>query len=168
MMFVSNRSGIHKVIVIVVSALLFFAGVSMASAEQFGRFFTTAKQRQHLEELRKERPETIIEIDETEIFFEEQSEVETVPLNAITVKGLVYRKGGKSTAWINDSNSYEGDLASQYTQVRRGNIHSDKVIIGLPDNSPDIKLKVGQTYEPGTDQFNDIVKETGSFRIPAR
>lgn len=168
MMFVSNRSGIHKAIVILVPALLVFAGISTASAEQFGRFFTTAKQRQHLEELRKEKPEAVIIIDEAEIFIEEQSEVETVPLNAITVKGLVYRKGGKSTAWVNDSNSYEGDLASQYTQVSRGNIHSDKVIIGLPGNSPDIKLKVGQTYDPGTEQFNDIGKQTGSFRIPAR
>ena len=61
-MFVANRNGINKGL----AALLFFAGVTTVSAEQFGRFFTTAKQRQHLEELRKAKPETIIEIDETE------------------------------------------------------------------------------------------------------
>ena len=81
--------------------------------------------------------------------FEEQKPV----IGGITVNGLVYRKSGKSTAWINSANTYEGNFGNQYIQIDAQNIKPEDVEILIPINETKVKLKTGQTYDPETDQI---------------
>lgn len=77
--------------------------------------------------------------------------------DAITLKGLVHRSDGKNTAWINDSNTFEGDLESQYIQVPDNKIKPDQVTIIMPDDSTNIELKVGEAFTPEPIE-RDLVK----------
>ena len=85
-----------------------------------------------------------------------------ITLDTITVKGLVYRKNGKNTAWVNDSNSYEGGRASQTINVKEENIYRDRVVVELPDYKANIILKVGQTFYPTTGNIDDIAAPVSS------
>ena len=143
----------YQITLIVVLSLI--AGTSIADPQSFGRFFTTAKQRRHLDELRKIEPEQRVKIEEQTLIIEEDIEVvEEVPADTLTVRGLVYRSDGKSTAWINNSNTFEGDASSQYMNV--DNIDSDKVEIKIPLANTAVKLSVGQTYDPISKDVRDI------------
>jgi len=82
-----------------------------------------------------------------------------------TLNGLVYRKGGKSTVWLNGTNSYEGNLASEYFRINAGDINSEKVSVTVPDVGLEFDLKVGQTYEPNDGTLLDIVDNDVPFVI---
>ena len=130
---------------------LAFTPITFA-ADDLGRLFTTPQQRQTLEKLRSQKPVEEIKIPEftfAEPVVEEQKPV----IGGITVNGLVYRKGGKSTAWINSANTYEGNFGNQYIQIDAHNINPDDVEILIPINETKVKLKTGQTYDPEADQI---------------
>jgi len=130
---------------------LAFTPITFA-ADDLGRLFTTPQQRQTLEKLRSQKPVEEIKIPEftfAEPVVEEQKPV----IGGITVNGLVYRKGGKSTAWINSANTYEGNFGNQYIQIDAQNIKPEDVEILIPINETKVKLKTGQTYDPETDQI---------------
>ena len=134
--------------------------VSPASeaVDKFGRFFTSPAQRQLLDELRKVEPEQRIQVEEEVLLVEESDEPEeVVEVDTLTVRGLVYRGKGKSTAWINESNTFEGGLSSQYINV--GDIESNKVEIKIPSAEKEVKLNVGESFDPLTDSYVDEVKE---------
>jgi len=119
------------------------------------------KKEENLQVLRNTEPEVE---DEIEILLEEVNEViveiaEPRNIEEITLNGIVYRKGGKSTAWLNGSSSYEGSLSSEYFRINTGDIDSKKVSITVPDTSLEFELKVGQTYEPNDGRLLDIVKD---------
>ena len=147
----------HNYLIVILVVFIIF-GQNSVNAEEFGRFFTAPKQRQQLDELRRAEPDVVVEIRDEEINLQEEETVEKIQLNTISVKGLVYRNDGKNTAWVNESNSYEGDLSSQYTKVLENKIEQDKISVELPDNKTDIILKVGNSYEPSTGRVLDIVK----------
>ncbi len=143
----------HQITLIALLSLI--TGTSIADPQSFGRFFTTAKQRTHLDELRKTEPEQRVKIEEQTLIIEEDIEVvETVSAGTLTVRGLVYRSDGKSTAWINDSNTFEGDASSQYMNV--GDIDTDKVEVKIPTANIAVKLNVGQTFDPISKDVRDI------------
>ena len=145
----------HQIILIVLLSLL--AETSIAESQSFGRFFTTANQRTHLDELRKAEPGQGVKIEEQILIIEEDiEEVEEVPADTLTVRGLVYRSDGKSTAWINDSNTFEGDVSSQYIDI--GNIETDIVEIKIPVANTAVKLNVGQTFDPISKDVRDITQ----------
>ena len=130
---------------------LAFTPITFA-ADDLGRLFTTPQQRQTLEKLRSQKPVEEIKIPEftfAEPVVEEQKPV----IGGITVNGLVYRKSGKSTAWINSANTYEGNFGNQYIQIDAHNIKPDDVEILIPINETKVKLKTGQTYDPEADQI---------------
>jgi len=130
---------------------LAFTPITFA-ADDLGRLFTTPQQRQTLEKLRSQKPVEEIKIPEftfAEPVVEEQKPV----IGGITVNGLVYRKSGKSTAWINSANTYEGNFGNQYIQIDAHNINPDDVEILIPINETKVKLKTGQTYDPEADQI---------------
>jgi len=81
------------------------------------------------------------------------------PVNPITVRGLVTRKDGRSTAFLNESNSYEGDLASEYIRVRSGDIDGGEIRVYTPYGEAPVELKVGQTLEPSTGRIIDLTDE---------
>ena len=132
---------------------LAFTPITFA-ADDLGRLFTTPQQRNTLEKLRHQEP--VVEIKVPEITFEEpavEAEENKPVIGGITVNGLVYRKSGKSTAWINSANTYEGNFGNQYIQIDAQNIKPEDVEILIPINETKIKLKTGETYDPEADQI---------------
>jgi hypothetical protein len=149
----------------ILSGLLFLNSGSVF-ADELGRLFTTPAERRMLEELRYTKPEVpVVEPEIVEIQIEEiiepEEEKEQAPLltDTVSVKGVVYRESGKNTAWINDSNTFEGDLESQYIKVKPEGISKENVQIIMPDNTTRIELKVGQSYQPTKEKIIDLVPE---------
>ena len=103
--------------------------------------------------------EIIVEVDEIPEIAEEKTEQRNI--EGITLNGIVYRKGSKSTVWLNGSNSYEGSLASEYFRINEGDINSEKVSVTVPEADLKFDLKVGQTYDPNEESLLDIVEEDG-------
>ncbi len=123
-------------------------------AEDLGRLFTTPEQRIALEKSRRMQPEPDL-ISEI-VLPEEKPVVEETPkpeIGGITLNGLVYRKNGKSTAWVNNASTLDGNLANQYLQIDANNIDPDKVVIEIPAAETNIKLKAGETYVPVTEKI---------------
>lgn len=132
-------------------ALLALITTPSAYADDLGRLFTTPEQRAAMEKLRHQKPVETITVPE--IAFEEPEVEEEKPvIGGITVNGLVYRKGGKSTAWINSANTFEGNFGNEYIQIDAKNIKPDDVEIVIPINDKSVKLRAGDTYDPETDQ----------------
>lgn len=127
-------------------------------AQDFGRLFTTPRQRQQLDELRKARAgDIVIDIKDEEMDIDEETTIEENNTGDIVIKGLVHRSDGKNTAWINESNSYEGDLSSQYTGIIENRISRDRVEVEMTgEDGKNLSLKVGQSYNPFTRDIRDI------------
>jgi len=138
---------------------------SQPQSQEFGRFFTSPEQRVRLDNLRSGRPEVVIKITEQDLVDEQPQTPAGPPQDALTVKGVVRRHGGASTAWINDSNTYEGDLASQYITVDENDIHDNRVLLKITGSGEDIEVKVGETYDPDSDHIVDIVQDPGVQNI---
>ena len=130
------------------------------SAEDFGRLFSTPNQRQQLDELRKNQTDIKIEVTDAELAVDQNPIVETAATGELRLKGLVYRNDGKNTAWINDSNSYEGDLSSQYTGVNEDSVDADEVVIEMGGaDSGKLSLKVGESFNPADGSVRDLIQE---------
>jgi hypothetical protein len=143
----------------VAGAILATAALPAAAADVLGRLFTTPQQRAQLEELRhaEEAPKEI-ELADVELIPEETAGPEAAPVDAVRVRGLVTRGQGRSTAWINDGNTYTGDLSLEYLHVRPTDIRENQVQLGMPDGRTTVTLKVGTTYDPATEQVRDITE----------
>ncbi len=138
---------------------------TQAASDNFGRLFTTPEERRKLEILRHAKPQAVVE-EVPEVFIEETvGAIEQPDIEGITLNGIVYRKGGKSTVWLNGTNSYEGSLASEYFRINAGNINSEKVSVTVPEAGLEFDLKVGQTYEPNDGTLLDIVDDDVPYII---
>jgi len=140
-----------------------------AASDSFGRLFTTPQERKNLQVIRFSEPEAEVE-EAIEIFVEEIEEIveekaEPRDIEGITLNGLVYRKGGKSTVWLNGSNSYEGSLASEYFRINTGEVNNEKVSVTVPEVDLKFDLKVGQTYEPNDGSLLDIVEDDDEIAV---
>jgi len=124
-------------------------------ADELGRLFTTKAEREMLDNLRYA---TNNELEPIVVVIEEPEEPEEIKpeIGGITVNGLVYRKGGKSTAWINNANTFEGNLGNQYIQVNADDIDPESVQIQMSGSVTDITLKVGETYDTATEKIIDL------------
>ena len=130
-----------------------------AASDGFGRLFTTPGERKMLQVLRYSKPQVEIE-EPVELTVEEPvKEVERPDIEGITLNGIVYRKGSKSTVWINGSNSYEGSLSYEYFRINANDINSEKVSVTVPEVDLKFDLKVGQTYEPNDESLLDLVED---------
>ena len=138
---------------------------AQAASDDFGRLFTTPEERRKLEILRNAKSQAVVE-EVPEVFIEETvGAIEQPDIEGITLNGIVYRKGGKSTVWLNGTNSYEGNLASEYFRINEGDIDSEKVSVTVPEVDLEFDLKVGQTYEPNNGSLHDIVDNDVPFVI---
>jgi len=141
---------------VVALTLGLFLALAPARAEEFGRFMTTAKERQHLDKLRQTGAAMPIDMEQAE----PEDNALAEPLSAypatVTVKGLVYRSKGKSSAWINDSNSYAGDAAANPDSISSQRIAPEKMSIALPGQAKGVRLKVGQTFDLETEQLKEM------------
>ena len=156
---------IEKGVCMTIVVLVSLQGFYEVQADPVGRLFTTPKERRMLEQVRHAEPEkeeVAVEVvpDVLEEFIEEVEVVEERPvIEGITVQGLVYRKNGRNTAWVNNSNTYEGDLASQHIRVDPDQIDEDMVQVTIPEYTRKIELKVGQTYDPGAERIVDLASD---------
>lgn len=147
---------------------IFIASVEVqAEVDTLGRLFTTPAQRTMLQDLRNSRPgsqdhlvtqyeEVTIKQagsqaagseDELALFEEELEDVPTLE-NPISLKGVVSRKKGNHTVWINENNTYEGGMMPENISVNNREIKRDSVEVKLPDRVSNITLRVGETYIP--------------------
>ena len=152
---------------IFIALVLGSAGTAWA-AEPLGRLFTSPQQRKQLDDLRAAIPQgeeiTVPQFLSAETG--ESGEAEPAPGSGITVKGLVKREAGQGMAWINDSNTFEGDLASQYLKIESKDIQSGGVRISVPDQDEAINVKVGETYNPATGQVSDLAEPVATPAAP--
>ena len=164
--FISGKfiSGILLLCGLVISSNVYV----YAASDGFGRLFTTPGERKKLQVIRNSEPQVEIEVP-VELIVEEIEEsvkdVERPDIEGITLNGIVYRKGSKSTVWINGSNSYEGSLSSEYFRIKADDINSEKVSVTVPEVDLKFDLKVGQTYEPNDESLLDLVEDDVPFTI---
>ena len=149
-----------KILLVVLSTGLLLPAPGVMAQDSFGRFFTTPKQREQLDQKRFKEPgqELVVEVDETG-FMEEKEQEDPVSVGSVQLKGLVYRGDGKSTAWTNKGPSYEGNISDQYLEIRPENINPDKVVIEIPTSDIQVELKAGETYSPESGQ---VEKDTAA------
>ena len=145
-----------------ISLLSLCLSQNTSAAEEFGRLFLTPSQRLQLDELRKSQANTKIEVQDAELNIDQKPVVEATAAGELRLRGLVYRNDGKNTAWINDSNSYEGDLTSQYTNVHEDSVAADQVVIEMGGaENVKLPLKVGQSFNPGDKSVHDLLPAAG-------
>lgn len=147
--------GICRLLLIALACL---PGAATA-ADDLGRLFTSPGERAQLDEARRAAPLEPLPVITPQLQGAKPVELE----GALTVRGLVKRDSGRSTAWVNDSNTYEGDLDSPYRTVDKSGIASDQVTLKLPDGKASVNIKVGQTYEPASTR----IRELGTAPDPA-
>ena len=98
---------------------------------------------------------------------EPKKEIVVIPapeIPKITVNGIVKRSGGRSTAWVNGINTYDGYFDPQHIKVNPRRIGKDHVHVETEDiNIGEVSLKVGQTLDPEkgkiVDTYQKMVKE---------
>lgn len=110
-----------------------------AFAEELGRLFTSPQEREFLDALRRQPvpgihsdPEPGTANNSADGFPHETTEV--------TVRGLVYRKGGNNTAWLHATGVDES--------IPESTVTPDFVLIENPRDRTSIRLKVGETWTP--------------------
>ncbi len=149
-------SYLNKFLLIIISCIY----VSSGYADSLGRIFTSAEERQKLEKIRSKTEEKkIVVIEEVKKIEEPIVKKEIVYRDSIALKGFVHRNGGKSTAWINDTNTFDGNLDSQLIQVPDKNIKTDHVMITLPDDNTNIELRVGEAFTPAPIERDSVNTE---------
>jgi hypothetical protein len=150
--FTLDREGSNSALTrsrcLILLLIMNFTIINSACADNLGRIFTSSDERQELEKIRHEKTKPKEIVETKEIIEPLIIEKELVIRDALTLKGLVHRSDGKSTAWINDSNTFEGNLESQFIQVPGNKIKSDQVTIIMPDDSTNVVLKVGEAFTP--------------------
>lgn len=146
-----------NILLFAVIGLLLPAPYLMA-ADDFGRFFTTPKQREQLDRVRMKNPEQepVVAVEDNAVM--ENTEVEeAVSMGSVQLRGLVYRSNGKNTAWTNKGPSYEGNISDQYLDIKPENINPDKVVIEIPVSDIKMELKAGETYDPESGQVSNLL-----------
>ena len=145
------------ILLLICSSLL----ITQVYADQLGRLYTSPDDRRQLDKIRhaKPKPEKVELVEIEEIIEPIIVEKELIVRDAITLKGIVHRSDGKNTAWINDSNTFEGNLESQFIQVPDNKIKSNQATIIMPDDSTKIDLKVGEAFSPEPIQRDIVTSE---------
>lgn len=131
--------------------LLIISGLILINpvyADNLGRIFTSADERKALEKIRHTKQKEIEVVEVEKIIESVVVEKEIIIRDAIILKGLVHRSDGKNTAWINDSNTFEGDLELQFIQVPDNKIKPDQVTVIMLDDSTNAQLRVGEVFIP--------------------
>ena len=150
-----------KIINVLLIMFFIFTNGSAVADNEFGRFYTSSRQRVQLDELRQQRPQDDVVIEVVPDILPEiiDDEEEVTIIDSITLNGLVYRSDGKNSAWVNNNSTNEGNIETQFIKVMEQDVQSNTVDIILPDNQTNIKLKVGQQYDIHSQTIYDLVKD---------
>lgn len=121
-------------------------------ADNLGTLFTTSEDRQKLETIRNRKDvkkEKILIVEEKkQSIAKPEVKKEIVLRDPIALKGIVHRSSGKSTAWVNEGNTFEGNLDSGLIDIPSENIKPDQITIIMSDDNSEFNLKVGEVYTP--------------------
>jgi len=108
-------------------------------AEELGRLFTTPEERSLLEQLRNPPAETSQAPPADDPARAERESLN----NDVTVKGLVYRKNGRGTIWINSSH-----MRAQQLQINADGNDAGDVQIKIPDSKSVIRFRPAKVHHP--------------------
>lgn len=157
---------IHCIVVVMIAMPLGLVPIQAQADEQFGRFFTSIKQRKELDEFRDKADQVKeVVVDNDDLLLVEDEAVEVVPIDNIEVKGLVYRSNQKRTVWINDTNMNDADAAMGHLVVDDSQISKNHVTVKLQGGDNEYTLKVGQSLNPNSETISDLsVKNSGEIK----
>lgn len=127
-----------------------------AEPAPLGRLFLTPGERAALDVVRQNNrpPEKIITpgaMGEDE----ESANAPAAPPPIVTVHGYVKRSDGKGTVWVNDQ-SVQEKSTSNNIEIGKLQGNTNDVQIKLPSTGQTIKLKAGQSYDPGSGKVGSL------------
>lgn len=120
-----------------------------------GRLFLTPGERAALDIIRQNSkpPERIITSAEQDELIPEEAKPVVPPV--VTVHGYVKRSDGRGTIWVNGRPVQEKS-ANQDVEVGRLQNSGNDVQIKLPGTGQTVKLKAGQSYDPGSGRIGAL------------
>lgn len=139
---------------LVPAAALALAPVAAAAAEP--RLFTTAEQRERLDQLRAEATaEELAQAAEPEPEPEAQATrpAEPPPPPRVHLRGFIRRSDGPSAVWVNEGSTIQG--IGEGIRIDSGQIRGDSVVVRLPDGRR-VRLKPGQEWDPERGEVVDV------------
>lgn len=129
------------------------AGFSLAMpvyAEDLGRLFFTPEQRGALDARRKAR-------------IPDKPTAVVVESPVTRIDGVVSRRGGKSTTWVNGEAVPEG-LQPEGLRLRPKRNDNSRIVVNIGETDSEVDLKIGQSFDRGTGEVKDALNG-GDLRV---
>lgn len=129
------------------------AGFSLAMpvyAEDLGRLFFTPEQRGALDARRKAR-------------IPDKPTAVVVESPVTRIDGVVSRRGGKSTTWVNGEAVPEGSQP-EGLRLRPKRNDNSRIVVNIGETDSDVDLKIGQSFDRGTGEVKDALNG-GDLRV---
>jgi hypothetical protein len=130
-----------------------FVLVPNAGAENLGRLFFTPEQRGALDARRKAR-------------IPDKPTAVAIESPVTRIDGVVSRRGGKSTTWVNGEAVPEG-TQPEGLRVLPKRRDSGRVIVNVGETQAEVDLKIGQSFDRGTGEVRDTLNG-GDVRVNRR
>ena len=135
-------------------AILYLAaGFSLAMpayAEDLGRLFFTPEQRGALDARRKAR-------------VPDKPTAVVVESPVTRIDGVVSRRGGKSTTWVNGEAVPEGSQP-EGLRLRPKRNDNSRIVVNIGETDSEVDLKIGQSFDRGTGEVRDSLNG-GDLRV---
>ncbi len=135
-------------------AILYLAaGFSLAMpayAEDLGRLFFTPEQRGALDARRKAR-------------IPDKPTAVVVESPVTRIDGVVSRRGGKSTTWVNGEAVPEG-TQPEGLRLRPKRNDNSRIVVNIGETDSEVDLKIGQSFDRGTGEVRDSLNG-GDLRV---
>ncbi|MEI6724077.1 MAG: hypothetical protein WCO67_25220 [Betaproteobacteria bacterium] len=129
------------------------AGFSLAMpvyAEDLGRLFFTPEQRGALDARRKAR-------------IPDKPTAVVVESPVTRIDGVVSRRGGQSTTWVNGEAVPEGSQP-EGLRVRPKRNDNSRIVVNIGETESEVDLKIGQSFDRGTGEVRDSLNG-GDLRV---
>lgn len=121
-----------------------------AYAEDLGRLFFTPEQRGALDARRKAR-------------IPDKPTAVVVESPVTRIDGVVSRRGGKSTTWVNGEAVPEG-TQPEGLRVRPKRNDNSRIVVNIGEAESEVDLKIGQSFDRGTGEVRDSLNG-GDLRV---
>lgn len=130
-----------------------------AEPAPLGRLFLTPGERAALDTIRQNnRPPEKIITPGTVTTGENEESTRSPAAPVVTVHGYVKRSDGKGTVWVNGQPLQEKSIANNI-EIGKLQGNTNDVQIKLPSTGQTVKLKAGQSYDPGSGKVADHLKD---------
>jgi len=136
-----------------IAALVGAAAATGASAQELGRLFFTPEQRAALDARRKARVP------------DKPAATPQVESPVTRINGVVQRRGGKSTVWVNGEAIPDSARAEAQGMARPAG--SGRVSVPLGDGSSGLDMRVGESLNRGTGEVSDVIGN-GEIKVEPR